>query len=44
MPFLEDQTAHVVHGPSSFLNPDFPLTALASQKTLSEADINGTNN
>jgi len=29
-PSLEDQTAYVVNGPSSSLNPELPLTALAS--------------
>jgi len=38
-PCLEDQTAYVVNGPSSSLNPELPLTAFASQKTSSEADI-----
>jgi len=38
-PCLEDQTAYVVNGPSSSLDPELPLTALASRKTSSEADI-----
>ena len=38
-PSLEDQTAYVIHGPSSSLDPELPLTAFASQKTSSEADI-----
>ena len=40
MPCLKKQTAYVVNGPSVFLNPKLPLTALASQKMSSEADIN----
>ena len=38
-PCLEDQMAHVVQGPSSFLDPELPLTALASRKTSSEASL-----
>ena len=40
MPCLEEQTAYVVNGPSVFLDPKLPLTALASRKMSSEADIN----
>jgi len=38
-PSLEDQMAYVVNGPSSSLNPELPLMALASRKTSLEADI-----
>ena len=38
-PCLENQTAYVINGPSSSLDPELPLTALATQKTTSEADI-----
>ena len=30
MPCLEEQMAYIVNGPSVFLNPELPLTALAS--------------
>ena len=38
-PCLEDQTAYVVNGPSSSLDPELPLMALTSRKTSSEADL-----
>ena len=38
-PCLEDQTAYVINGPLSSLNPKLPLSALTSQKTSSEADL-----
>jgi len=39
MPSPEDQTAYVVHGPLTSLNPELPLSALTSRKTLLEADL-----
>ena len=38
-PSPEDQMAYVVNGPSTSLDPKLPLSALASRKTSSEADI-----
>ena len=38
-PCLENQMAYIVNGPLSSLDPKLPFTALATQKTTSEADI-----
>ena len=39
MPCLKDQTAYIITGPATSLNPELPLTVFASQKTISEADL-----
>ena len=36
---IKDQTTYIVHGPSSSLNPELPLTVFTSQKTSLEADL-----
>ena len=39
MPCLKDQMAYIVQDPSSFLNPEVPLTVFTSQKTSSAANL-----
>ena len=38
-PCLEDQTAYIVTGPASSLNPELPLTVFTSQKMSSKANL-----
>jgi len=38
-PSLKDQTAYIVHSPLTSLDPELPLSALTSRKTLLEANL-----